>query len=398
MTIVQDLYKILLFKKTHRKTGAFMENNSNIIEMKCSYCGGQIQIPAHLNGKVKCPWCDSEIFIEGLVKNTEILNKENINSAVPIALDQKALNTHIVTALTTPLATFPLDILEKCTITELKHICVPAYLFYCNGMASYTCEIGIEKERTTSQEVNGRIEYVTETYTDWHPVSGTATTSGCVIVSGNREFRRIVNHLYDSYNISKLIDVESIDFPKDINAFGFDFPQPAAFNEYVTPRMKEMLLSSAEDILSRKDYQNLELGGFNIQKNEVLRLLLGIYQVSIKYNNNIYMLYVNGDGSNYYWNWNSHPIDKTREQIYQEKKSAEKKQENSTYLFLAIVFGICALFTFGITLIPAGIFGYLHYKRTNKLKSTKAEIDALLAEGKNVRDHFLQSGQFINGL
>lgn len=374
-----------------------MGAESKVIEFKCSSCGGSMQSSGHSNGKVVCPWCNTECVIDGLIKNAEILAKENINSGVSIDLEKKVLNSKVIDALTSTGSTFPLDILESGTVVMKKHICVPAYLFYCNGMASYTYEVAVERERTSGGEVKGnKVKYTTETYTEWLPMGGTATTSGSVIVSGNRNYTEIINRIYAGYNANNLVDIESLVLPTDVETLSFNLPQPAAFSEYVNPRMEAMLVASAENTLHGKKYRNFTLGGCNIQKSEVLRLSLGIYQIAFQYNGKIYTLFMAGDGSAYYWD--EQPVDQERVRFYEDKIAAEKKRAKSPFLVLAIICTVLAFFTYGIALLPGGLFGYLHFKRKSERKNIQAKIDAFIAEANNKKQQFVQNGRTISGL
>lgn len=44
----------------------------------------------------------------------------------------------------------PLDLLERVEIVKEEHLCVPAYLFYCNAMGNYTYDAGNIREHKTA--------------------------------------------------------------------------------------------------------------------------------------------------------------------------------------------------------------------------------------------------------
>lgn len=374
-----------------------MAVDTKIIDFKCSNCGGPLQSTGHSNGRVVCPYCHTECAIDGLIKNAEILEKENINSGVSIDLDKDALNVNVVEALTSAGSAYPLDIFQNGAVVMEKHLCVPSYLFYCNGMASFTYEVGAEKERTTGGEVKGnKVKYKTEKYTEWLPMGGTTNTATSVIAPGNRNFSEVIKHVFGYYDANKLIDVEELILPTDVETHTFNLPQPAAFNEFAKPRVEAMLMESAENSLSGKNYRALTLGGCSVQKDEVLRLSLGLYQIAFQYKGNIHTLFMSGDGSGYWWDLQ--PVDSERLQFYNDKTAAVEKLKKSPFMTLAIISTIAALFTSGISLIGTALFGFLHFKRRSNRKKIEAEIDAFIMEARNNKEQFLQSGNYIKGI
>ena len=376
-----------------------MAEGTKIIDFKCSNCGGPLQTTGHSNGKVECPYCHTVSVIDGLIKNTQILEKENINSGVSIDLEKGVLNLNVVEALTCAGSAYPLDIFENGAIVDRKHICVPAYLFYCNGMASFNYEAGVEKERTTGGDVNAsgtKVNLKTEKYTDWTPMSGSTNASASIIASGTREHGEIIRMLYSDYDTNKLVDVQDLVLPTDVESRTFNLPQPAAFNEFVKPHMESLLVASAMNSLNGRNVRGLSLGGCSIQKDEVLRLSLGMYQMAFQYKGTTHTLYLTGDGSTFCWD--NAPVDAERVRFYDEKTAAQKKLSKSPFLVLAIICGVAATFTYGISLLGAGLFGYLHFKRTKDRKAIEAEIDAYIKEAVDVKQNFLQSGNYVKGI
>ena len=114
-----------------------MMSESTVKSFHCNNCGAPLVIPKGSKGKVVCPSCRTECVIEGLVKNAEIQAKENINSGMPLVADVGALHERIVKTLTNS-PCMPLDLLERVEIVKEEHLCVPAYLFYCDAMGNYT--------------------------------------------------------------------------------------------------------------------------------------------------------------------------------------------------------------------------------------------------------------------
>ena len=369
-----------------------------VIEFKCSNCGGALKSTGHVNGKVECPYCHTECIIDGLIKNAEILEKENINSGVSIDLTKDMLNTSVIEALTGAGAVYPLDIFEVGTITKEEHVCVPSYLFYSNGMATFNYEAGNERtqQKITGVKSNGKVQTQNETYTEWSQMSGSTSVSASVIASGNREYCDVIENVFSQYDVNKLIDIEYLVLPTDVETCNFNFPQPAAFGEIVKPYVEKMLQDSAQKSLQGKTYRNLSMGGCNVQKDEVLRLSLGLYKFAFKYKETLHTLYIAGDGSSYWWD--VQPVDSVRLQTYKELKETEGKLAKNSFMMWAIICAVAALFTSGITLIGTALFGYLWFKRKNDLKAVQTQIDAFITESNNVKQNFIQSGTFVHGI
>lgn len=363
---------------------------AEIIEFKCSNCGGPLEATGS-SGKVVCPYCHTECVIDGLVKNKEILEKDNINSGVPMDMTKEAINRTAIDAVTAAGYAFPLDILENGEFVDEAHLCVPAYLFYCSGMASFSYEVGMERERTVSNGNSTR----TERYTEWTPMSGSANASESVIAPGCRDMADVVRNVYAGYDTNNLIDIEELMLPADVEARSFNLPQPAAFGEYAKPYMEGQLMSNAEYQLSNKNYRNLSLGGCSVQKNEVLRLSLGLYKMGFRYKGNLHTLFMSGDGSGYCWD--VMPVDAERVHAYEEKKAALDKVK-SPFLVLALICAALGLFLHWTLFIGTAALGFFHFKRMADKKKAQAELDAFIAEADEVKRNFIQRGGIIKGL
>lgn len=377
------------------------DSTMQVRDFHCNNCGAPLSIPKNSKGKVVCPSCKTECVIEGLVKNSEIQAKEDINSGISLAADSLILHEHIVNILSNS-PCMPLDVLEKATVLKEEHLCVPAYLYYCNAMAAFTYEAGNQREHKTAIDLGDRTRVEKETYTEWTQMSSTASTSATLIASGNREYSSQIQQLYMHYDPNRLIDVEELDFPFDVETCSYNLPQSAAFNEYVKPYMENILKTKAEESLNGKNYKNLVMGGSNIQKDEIIRIFLGLYHIIYEYNGKQYSVYITGDGEKYICD--DAPIDTQRQQILNDKQSAKNSMPKKTGLFLAlmIICTIAALFTYGITLIGTILFGVFYFKRKKEYNNAQAncqrEIDEFMAQSNNAKQQFLQSGNRLNGI
>jgi hypothetical protein len=288
-------------------------------DFRCNGCGAPLPIPKNSKGHVKCPSCKTECVIEGLVKNAEIAAKENINSGYPLFAAPTALHRRLLTLLSAS-SSMPLDGFEKGEVVREEHYCVPAYCFYCNGTASFTYEVGNERSQTYTVDRGDRVEVRERTRVEWSPGSSSAAVSQTVFVPGNRKLADEIEKLYKYFDPNKLIDIEELDFPTDVETFTYNLPQPAAFTEYVVPGIEALLEEKAQDSIAKQNTRGFSMGGINIQK-EAVRVFLGLYHVVFKYNGKEYSFWATG-GLEDYIN-EGMPVDTQRQKELEAKKQAK---------------------------------------------------------------------------
>lgn len=379
----------------------FIMSTMQVRDFHCNNCGAPLEIPKNSKGKVICPSCKTECIIEGLVKNAEIQAKENINSGIPLFADKAQLNQSLVQLFTNS-SDRPLDLLEKAVVLKEEHFCVPAYLYYCNGMASFTYEAGNQREHKTAIDLGDKTRVEKEQYTEWTQMSSSASTTATLIASGNREYGSIIKGLYMTLDPNLLVDVEELDYPYDVQTLAYNLPQSAAFNEYVKPYMDDLLEQKAIDSLNGKTYRNITMGGSNVQKDEIIRVFLGLYHIVYQYNGKNYSVYLTGDGRNYMYD--DVPIDSERQRALQEKQTSMENlpKERKWLLIVAIVCAVAALFTNGISLIGTVVCIVFYVKskkdRESKRSAIQSEIDAFVGQVDSAKQIFLQKGQPLNGI
>jgi hypothetical protein len=263
-------------------------------DFRCNGCGSPLKIPKNSKGHVKCPSCKNECVIEGLVKNAEMADKENINSGYPLFASPATLHRKLVSHIAKH-PYMPLDLFEKGEVVCEEHHCVPAYLFYCNGTGSYTYEAGNVRQHKTAIDLGDRVRVEKESYMEWTQMSNTANVSAAVLTAGNRAFDWCVKELYMFLDPNKLVDFDELDFPHDVVTYNYNIPQAASFSEHVIPCIDALLRRKAIDGLRGKAFQNLSMGGSSIDK-DVIRVFLGLYRIVFKYDDEEYTIWVTGDG------------------------------------------------------------------------------------------------------
>lgn len=339
-----------------------MSTKMQVRDFHCNNCGAPLEIPKNSKGKVVCPSCKTQCIIEGLVKNSEIQAKEDINSGIPLSATFSILHEKVVSILTSS-PSMPLDILENAIVIKEEHLCIPAYLYYCNGMASFTYDAGNEREHKTAIDLGDKTRVEKERYIEWTQISSMASATATLIASGNREYSSQIQQLYMHYDPNKLIDVEDLEFPFDVETCSYNLPQSAAFNEYIKPYMDELLKEKAVESLKDKNYQNLSMGGANVQKDEIIRIFLGMYHIVYEYNGKQYSIYIDASGTNCIYD--DVPIDTNREKTLNDKIAEKNAVPKKTGLLTAgmIICTIAALFTHGITLIGTIVCAVFFFKK-----------------------------------
>jgi hypothetical protein len=145
--------------------------------------------------------------------------------------------------------------------------------------------------------------------------------------------------------LAKLVDVEFLDFPNDAIVHEYNIPPIVSFNEYARPHMDALLRSSAEASLKGKAYRDLTMGGGNIQKDNEVRVLLGIYQVVYTCEGKEYSFYATGDGLKVIHD--EMPKDTERENIFAEKTKAMEAARTDASITgagcLSVFFGLAVI-------------------------------------------------------
>jgi hypothetical protein len=384
-----------------------MENS--VKDFKCNNCGASLPIPKNSKGRVKCPSCKSECVIEGLVKNAEMADKENINSGYPLFASSARLHKKLLAFLSES-PSLPLDIFEKGEVVREEHHCVPAYLFYCNGTASYTYEAGNVRKQVVVRDNGEKSWEETRSHTEWTQMNGTANASATVFTSGSKTLAQQVNKLYMFLDPNKLVDYDELEFPHDVVTYDYNLPQAASFNETVKPYVEKVLERKAEKALAGKNYRDLTMGGGSrIDKDEIVRVFLGLYRIVFKYEGKEYAVWVTGDGENGINE--GMPVDLERQKILAEKQKAkEQALANITAPktgWLTFGMWVCILACWlVIPIIGAIIFGVLRHKKKKGFSTKKAEVEAsfqreidrFTAQSKDVLAQFKNQKKGMHGI
>lgn len=365
---------------------------SEVKSFCCTNCGAPLEVSKGHGGKVTCPYCKTVCVIEDFTQNAQIKEKNNINSGLPLTVPQDRLHTLILKELTAEPG-MPLDVLENVTVQKEEHLCIPAYVFYCNAMGSFTYEVGNERKRVVDKKE--------ETYTEWSHQSSMTSAAHTVIVSGSKEQEELVETLYADLSPSSLVDVESLDFPADTESFSYDLPEVAAFSQYAKPVVEKQLQKQAEQQVAGGQTRNFNMGGINVQKDSAVRILLGVYHLVYTYQDQTYEIYVSADGGKHIAS--GHPVDAGRKEKYAAlQKEIKELDGRGVGMILLGIIALLAAFAFWPLLILGAILLVVGVRRTLKYiklaDAKKEELKEFMDQRSNAINNFAQCGKPLNGV
>jgi LSD1 subclass zinc finger protein len=166
-----------------------VEAAEKLLSLKCTACGGALDLQPGA-AQITCPFCNASYLLP--------------IGAAPAAAPAAAGVPHFVApfkvareGVLEPLrrwlnqgAFTASDADTAAVVTAVTPKYVPLYVFTCNAMSNWTGQYGTQHSRPvqrTRVNAQGRTEYysTTETYTEWHPTSGTHSGHYRVAVSAS---------------------------------------------------------------------------------------------------------------------------------------------------------------------------------------------------------------------
>jgi uncharacterized Zn-finger protein len=380
--------------------------NTSIIAktFRCSGCDASLNIPKNPRGQVKCPYCNTECVLDGIVKNAEMAAKENINSGLPLTALPARLHKHICDTLYKN-KYIPLDVFDNLEIVREEHFCVPAFFVEYGGDAPFSYQEGHQETSQVRGFDGGRETITTIKEVKWHTERGSASVSGTLCVSGNKEMTELIEKFYFSIDHNQLVDFEYLDFPSDVKTLNYDQPQLTAFNEYAKPLIEKQLDKEGKKTLQGTEYEgriprggergvvytsDFKMGGAKIQK-EITRVFMGLYRLVYKYGGEEYEMWASANGEKIIYD--NIPIDKQRQDTYTKKEAAlsesnSLKKKGFGWYIAGLVVSIFGAFFIGenlvvgiIAILLAILFIWLMFAQKDKIKQhnervAKAQMDA----------------------
>ncbi len=390
-----------------------------ITDLRCKSCGFPLKMPGGgAIKKVVCEACGVENIIEGAEKNLEILSKENIMGGLQFELTDPKIHKAIVDTLCKSECP-PLDIFNEVTVSKVRKIIVPAYWFdNTTGTGTAQYEKAVMREQSEIRGSGQNMRSVTVQKKEWFPMSLAVSDTNDFIVSGNKQYTEPLHMLYLNKQNPEIVDIELLNYPAEANALSYDQPDPVAFNQFVKPVMEKLIEAKALTMLSNVEMQNFQIVGTSIQKGEVRRISIGIYEVGIEYKGVEYTLYLsnNGDNSAY----NGVPVDQERKNMLAQKLHAINTFSSplkTLFGGLAIAGIIIGLIMFvpgikassvgkiviGILLLIGGIVSAIFYFMKRKVflaqkAAMQAEYNGIVAQFDQVKQSFTANQVALRGV
>lgn len=354
-----------------------------ITGIKCQCCGAPLTIPKNSMGRVKCASCDTENIIQGLVRNAEITEKENISSGLNFELRYATIHRILLNILESD-PYMPLDVFAEATILKVDRIAVPAYYFYCNGIMNYGFEQGFVRER---QRVTRDKTVATEFYTEWLPQQSAVSESRGIFTPANQQFADVIVKMYSDLSINDLVDVELLNYPIDTETYENNFPAAQSFNSYAKPVMEEAMDGKARLSLQGKEVRNYNPTGCTVFKDGEVRVFLTFYSIELEYRNQRYTIYLTNDGRKYLAEQLPVDVDR-RDKVLAKQKERNAVKDGTGVLTFAMIASIVltAIFFFEcfsnpililleLSFIPGIVFSAIF--RSKKKKRAQARKEAI---------------------
>jgi len=385
----------------------------DVNSLVCKNCGAPLVIPDNCNGRVFCASCGTQCIISGLNLNSEVTAKENINSGIGFKTNPKEIS-NVIADFFFHAEYMPIDVFDETVITSVKKFMVPAYLFHCNSMATYTYEDGIAKTRQVVKTTkDGKAVVRNQNYTDWVRNSEVASVNRYVAVVGNKEYGEVADNVYGEIDPSNLTDIEYLEIPADCKTLKFNIPSAAAFRTTAEPLLKDALEAEAMSNLLGRNYRYFKMGQSSVQKDEEIRVLLSLVAADFTYKNYSGTAYIGGAGKAFVTGDPPEDYDRRASEMQYIEERKKIKSKDTPYLIGGLIFLALAIMTAFVfpegTIVsvfllmpPAGFFLYRAHKLSKQIKQQRAEADAKIKSVKGEQEQiykaFKQSSGTLNGL
>lgn len=380
-----------------------------VSSFNCNGCGAPLEIPQNGMRKIHCPYCGLDNYLHASAKNLGILKEEMILGGLQFELNDAGVHRNIVEILAK--GEFPpSDVYEKSVVKSVNKYIIPAYWFEnVNGMGTAQYEKGIKREYNVTDYNDGEFTTEKRTRTDWFPMSMAATASSDYIVSGNRKFNDVFRKMYDNVHSPDIINLEQLEYPDDCTAIEYDLSDAVVYNETIKELVTETVKAKAQELITDKTTRNFSIDNISIQKGDVQKVTIGIYEIVVEYEGKDYTLYLSHDGNGF--TYDDLPDDPNLEAKIEEKKKEIEDAYTTKLKVLLFVLGVLivlGIFTLSIGLgffflIGALIEGLVFYKpEQQKYNETKKKIENEIKELKTginvIKKNFADKKEALAGV
>ncbi|MBP5528650.1 MAG: hypothetical protein J6X80_01230 [Lachnospiraceae bacterium] len=357
--------------------------------LKCSSCGAPLSLPeGTLKNRIKCSFCGVENFI---------IDEDVIAGGMNFDLSDADIHRRVLDVISdTKYA--PYDIFTESNIKKINKLIVPAYLFVSlTGIGTVTYEKGIDREVSSFSDDGHDDSY---TVTDWHAMSAAISDTRDYLVAGNKDFSELFRIMFGENRAPEILKAEQLKFPKDCIEIKFDLTEGDVYGKelkaLVDKTIDEKGRASIEDGKTRK----VKVDGITIQKGEVRKISVAIYEVILEYKGSEYKILLSNDEKATFAE--NIPLDSEIQALVEEKKAiyeeADKKAPIGMLVAIIILFivgFITLFFLIGIVLIIIAIVLLIIYIPKAKESNAKFE-EYRKAEGEYLDNFVKAKKDFIN--
>lgn len=311
--------------------------------LKCSSCGAPLDLPEGtlIKNRIKCPFCGVENFV----------NNEDIScGGMNFDLDDAALHKCIIGIIATG-SYPPHDIYKEINIKKINKNVVPAYWYEnCNSIGTLIYTEGIEKTVTKYSEDEG---FHDEIKTEYHPMSKAFSDTRDYLLSGSAEYKDIINKLFSGARKINILKPEDLRFPDDCNEIKCDITEGNAYADNLMELAKKAIEEKGKESLdSKKKQYYKDIEGVTIQKGEVKKVSVALYEVFFDYKGKEYSIYISNNGE--YYSYDEYPTDPGNESNLEQKKKELSEIEDAKKTKILFI-SMLVLGGLGILTIAAGI-------------------------------------------
>lgn len=358
--------------------------------LKCSSCGAALDLPEGtlIGNRIKCSFCGVENFI---------YNEDISTGGMNFELNDAGVHRHLIGILSSK--DFPPhDIFEEINITKVNKLVIPAYWYEnCTAIGTMLYEQGVEKKVITYDADNG---FEKETKTEWKPMSRAFSTTRDFLLSGNEQYSEVIKKMFINEKKNVIKNADELAFPDDCIEISCDLTEGNIFAGTLRELAESAIDETGRNALEKDDKQiYTKIEDITVQKGEVKKLSIAVYEIIFDYKGKEYTVYLSGDGGNYFFS--ELPDDPDIKARIDEKVKEMEEIENSKKR-LAMVYAIVILVIVGILLaaavigilflIAAGILAIIYIpkekERRAKIKAVNDLVDELNAGFSKKRAEF----------
>ncbi|MBO4783809.1 MAG: hypothetical protein IKS60_04200 [Lachnospiraceae bacterium] len=358
--------------------------------LKCSSCGAPLNLPEGtlIKNRIKCSFCGVENYI---------YNEDISTGGTNFELTDAGIHRHLIDVISS--ATLPPhDIFEEINITKISKLVIPAYWYEnCTAIGTMLFQQGFEKKIKEYNASTDSFEDSTET--EWKPMSRAFSTTRDFLLSGNEKYAEIIKQMYSEVKKNDIKKAEELNFPKDCEETTCDLTEGTVFAGTLRELAEKVIDEKGRNAVQENDKQIFsKIEDITIQKGEVKKVALAIYEIVYDYKGTEYKIYLSNNGENYaYSEFPSDPeitarIDQIKRELDELDESPKKKNLIRAFFILFIAgLILLAVFFIGIFLLIGAVVVAILYipiakefiSKNKALKELKEEFNLGFIKARN---------------